>query len=477
MLALTVPVVMATASGVATEVSLGGYAPPLGISLRVDGLATVFILLTSVVGVCVSAAAALSPKLTGSSGFHPLWLGAWAGLNAVYVTGDLFNAYVGIEVVGLSAIGLVAIGKRASWRAALRYLFIAVPGALLYLVGVGLIAAETGTLDIQQARVALAAGSGAGMTAAAALGFATVGLAMKIALVPMHGWLIPAHANATTVVSPLLSALVIKAGLFILIRFWMWLLPLSELSALAPTVIAWVLAGLGVVALVHGSVMAMRQHTLKRLVAYSTVAQVGYWFLFFPLIVDPFPSVIETRAVTAITIESVPLAALVGTVGMALGHGISKAGLFLAAGFLKDHYGTDEIVKLRGVSRQHPMLFLGMGLCAVGIAGLPFSLSFAGKWSLATAGVASGHYWILVVLTVATLLSAGYLLAFFAPLLTQDDSHDDQLTRLNRASRAKTSRAAFIAPQAMVVSLGILTVVSGFLGAWISQLVEVGVPW
>src|SRR5699024_2219856 len=119
---------------------------------------------------------------------------------------------------------------------------------------------------------------------------------------------------------------------------------------------------LGAAAVIIGSIMALRQQGLKRLVAYSTVAQVGYWFLAFPLLLGDDP---EYRQ-----------GALAGIVALALGHGVAKGGLFLAAGALKDTYGTDTITELRGAGLKHPLLVMGMGLTAVGLIGLPISLGF-----------------------------------------------------------------------------------------------------
>lgn len=513
---LTVPLVTATATGSVTEVFLGGYTAPLGIGVRVDGLSALFVPLTTVVGTSVAVVGAASHKAAGGPGFHPLWLGAWSGLNAVFVAGDLFNTYVGLEVVSLTAIGLVALGGRASWSAALRYLFIAVPGALLYLVGVGLIVAQTGTLDIAQSQQVLASQTSDDLATVLALCLMTVGLSMKLALFPMHRWLIPAHSGAPTAVSPVLSGLVIKASLFVIFRMWIWLVVPAVDSGGLLAAVAWLLAGLGTAALICGSIMALRQTHLKPLIAYSTAAQVGYWFLFFPILVDPTPLVSGTRPAGPLTDEWVLSAAVTGSVGLAVGHGLSKAGLFLAAGYFKDHYGTDEIVHLRGVASRHPMTFLTMALCAIGLVGLPFSLAFSGKWTLATAAVATGHYWLLVVVVVGTLLSAGYMMVALAPFLREPESDEQSSARRDDSETAniadalenvetpatvssgsastdsvqlealepttdeaseRTSGWADRVPQIVVFTLGTLTVLSGLLGAWTGQLLEVGAPW
>lgn len=489
---LMIPIVGAVSSGAIPEVALGEHEAPLGIHLRADGLSVMFLLLAAVVGTSVTIYAAAMPRSTGQHlasddsntgrlantddqkashpAFWPLWLGCWAGLNAVFISGDLFNTYVGIELVGLTAIGLVALGGPRSWTAALRYLFIAVIGSLLFLLGVAFIVSVTGTLDIQQSadviRAISADGGGAEVGVSYAVLLMSVGMAMKVALVPMHRWLIPAHSNAPSAVSPLMSALVIKAALFVLLRVWLDLLaqPTDLLTGLG-----WLLGALGSLAIIAGSILALRQSRLKPLIAYSTVAQVGYWFLLFPVLVLPDTENLIDHLATDLSEDQVISGAVAATVILALGHGLAKASLFLAAGFLKDVYGTDEITKLQGVGRDHPALIMAMGMSAIALVGLPISLSFTGKWQLATTAVAAGHYWILVVLVAGTLLSAAYMLKILAPLLVEaDDDIPD-----HSATYSEPRSYPAIAPVVPFV-LGVLVITTGFAGAWINDLLSAG---
>lgn len=486
---LCTAVLIQTAAGGITELALGGYEAPLGIRLRADGLSALFLCLSAVVGTVVSAHAAILPASAGHPGFWPLWLGCWSGLNAVFVSGDLFNTYVGLELVGLTAVALVALGGRDSWMPALRYLFVAVLGSLLFLVGVGLILAAAGTLDMEQAAQQLAETPEAHAAAVFALCLMSVGLVLKLALMPMHRWLIPAHAGAPGAVSPLLSALVIKAALFVILRLWLWVMPLdatteaetglAEGLSTALTALAWTLGGFGALAVILGSVMALRQDRLKPLVAYSTVAQVGYWFLFLPLLLDPEAGALEGQPGTTLAEDAVLSGALSGSVALALGHGVAKAGLFLAAGLLKELWGTDEIESLRGAGRRHPLLILSMGLCAVGLIGLPISLGFTGKWHLATSAVAAEHWWIIAVLVLGTLLSAGYLLRGIAPLLLQDakDPQDQEHDAAQDADASAESPRRQRLAEVPAFVLGLLTVLTGFLAVGIDALMGVGAPW
>ncbi|MDO5492829.1 MAG: proton-conducting transporter membrane subunit [Nesterenkonia sp.] len=508
---LLAPVLWSTAvDGDVVDLALGGYEPPLGIRLRADGLSAAFLTLSVVVGTAITAYAAVLPHSTGRRivspptmqpegpagpgggaqpepaeqaapadrpgvwrpghpSFWPLWLACWSGLNAVFLSGDLFNTYVGLELVGMTAVALVALGGRSSWQAALRYLFVAVLGSLLLLIGIGLLVSITGTLDVLQAGAVLAdAPEETRPAAVLALCLITVGMCLKVALVPFHTWLIPAHAGAPSAVSPLLSALVIKAPVFVLLRVWLWVVPAGEDLA----VLTVVLSVMGAAAVVGGSVLALRQTHLKPLIAYSTVAQVGYWFLFAAMVGGSSSGSPEGLPGVDITEDDVVSSALVGTVAMALGHGLAKAAMFLAAGFLKDLYGTDEMDRLRGVGQHHPGLVMAMGLSAVGLAGLPISLSFSGKWMLTTSAVAAGHYWAVVVIVIGTILSAAYLVRAIAPLLVESEDEGTAVEvpewQLEHAS---------VLTQLPPLVLGLLTIVAGFGGALLGDLLTVGAPW
>ena len=444
----TALVAVQTAAGEVVELALGGYSAPLGIHLRADGLSVLFVGLTTLVGGIVTVFAVGSK--TTHEAFWPLWLGCWAGLNAVFISGDLFNSYVGLELVGLTAVALVALGSRPAWSGALRYLFIAVLGSLLFLVGVGIVVSAAGTLDIEQAGAALQQNPELAPALTFALVLMTVGLGMKVALLPMHAWLIPAHSAAPSAVSPLLSALVIKAALFVLLRCWMWLA--AGMPELAP--LAWTLGVLGALAVIVGSIAALRQDALKRLIAYSTVAQIGYWFLAFPLLGAEMD-------------DGVRQGAFGGILALALGHGVAKAGLFLAAGSLKDTYGSDDITALHGAGREQPLVVMGMGLTAVGLIGLPISLGFTGKWQVATSAVGAQQWWILAVLMAGTLLSAAYLVRAIAPLLMESPGPDAASSSRNFRSLSGIT----------VLSLGVLTLATGFGGVVIDAALQVGSPW
>lgn len=365
--------------------AVGGWDAPLGIELHADGLSAVMLALTAAVGLAVSVYASVyfgrgEPQ---RAYFWPLWLFLWAALNALFLSGDAFNLYVALELLGLSAVALAALtGSAAALRAALRYLLVGLLGSLAYLLGVTLLYAGYGTLDLAE----LSGLVRREPATWAALSLMSAGLALKAALFPLHFWLPPAHANAPAPVSALLSALVVKASLYVLLRLWFE----TFAAAISPAA-AQALGILGAAAVVGGSLVAWNQRRLKLLVAYSTVAQLGYLFLAFPLI------------------AAVGRSAWSGTVYLALSHGVAKAAMFLSAGTIMQVYGHDRIVELRGLATRLPLSMLAFALAGVSLIGLPPSGGFLAKWMLLQSALAGGQWWWAAVVLLGGLLAAAYV--------------------------------------------------------------------
>lgn len=396
MLALAVLLAAAVLRGGPVVVAIGGHAPPLGIALLADGLSAVFLLAAAVVtGATLVYARPAEPAVAESRAawaFWPLALLAWAALNTAFLSADLFNLYVALELLTLAAVGLVVLNTSADTLAAgIRYLFFAFIGALLYLLGVALLYAEYGTLDV----ALLAARAEAGPVTRLAGALMTAGLAAKAALFPLHGWLPPAHAGAPTAASALLSALVPKAAFFILLVVWF-----DALAAVAGETLPVVLGALGSLAVLYGSVMALGQVRLKLVIAWSTVAQVGYLFLVFPLAGGGGA-------------EAVPAGAWTAGVLHAISHATAKAAMFLAAGLVIERIGHDRVAGLSGLARAMPATVLAFALAGVTLMGLPPSGGFVAKYLWLTAAVAGERPLLAAVPVVGGLLAAVYL---FRPL-------------------------------------------------------------
>ena len=373
----------------ALHYEVGGWTAGLGIVLRADGLSALLLMMIALVMLATSVyASAYFRQPVERARFWPLWLLLWTSLNALLLSGDLFNLYVTLELLGLSAVALAAIaGKRAAVEAALRYLLVGLLGSMLFLAGVSLIYAGYGTLDMAQlARTVVAE-----PIAWSALALMTAGLLLKTALFPLHFWLPAAHASAPAPVSAVLSALVVKAAFYLVLRLW-----LDVFADVVTPAAANLLGALGAGAVLWGSWHALQAKRLKLLAAYSTVAQLGYLFLFFPVLQALPPGAARDLAAG-------------GLVMLALTHGFAKAGLFLAIGIIQQRCGHDNISDLDGTAQRLPATTFAIALAGVALIGLPPSGAFLGKWQLLAGAVETGQWLWLVVTAVGSLMAAAYM--------------------------------------------------------------------
>jgi formate hydrogenlyase subunit 3/multisubunit Na+/H+ antiporter MnhD subunit len=366
--------------------ALGGWAAPLGIELYADGLAALMLFMTAAVILPVGLYA--RTYFAGRPGAAHFWPLAWfllGAMNALYLSADIFNLYVTLELLGLAAVGLVALeGGAAALAAGMRYLLAALAGSLFYLLGVALLYGAHGTVAIALLAPALAPAPYAWLAAA----LMVLGLALKTALFPLHFWLPPAHGGAATPVSALLSGLVIKGSFYVVLRLW-----LDLFGGLVTPASGQLLGWLGAAAIVWGSLLALREPKLKMLVAYSTVAQIGYLFLLFPLMFE----------------ASAAADAFGGGVYQALSHAFAKAAMFLAAGNMTLSLGHGEIERFEGGSARVPLSLFAFGLAGASLMGLPPSGGFIAKWLLLKAALAAGQWWWIVVMMAGGLLTAAYV--------------------------------------------------------------------
>jgi multicomponent Na+:H+ antiporter subunit D len=380
---------------------LGGFAPPLGIALRADGFSAVMLvtaaLLMPAAELFARSSFATPPgaEKRGPLAFWTLLQAIQAALGIVFLGGDLFNLYVALELLTFAAVPLVCLdGRPETLAAALRYLLFALFGSVFYLLGAALLYGAYGTLDI----VLLAARIRAEPAVWLAAGLMTAGLLAKTALFPLHLWLPPAHANAPAAASAVLSGLVVKGSFVLIVRLWFDVLP-----ALPSAVPGAILAALGSAAILSGSVLALRQERLKLLIAYSTVAQIGYLFLMFPLGHGPWAAL-----------------AWSGGLMQAISHAFAKAAMFLSAGLVAESLGHDRISGLGGAGRAMPVTFFALGLGGLSLMGLPPSGGFVAKWLLMIASIEAGQWLWAVVMLAGGLLAAGYLYRILGPALSGD---------------------------------------------------------
>ncbi|MGH7154695.1 MAG: complex I subunit 5 family protein [Acetobacteraceae bacterium] len=429
----------------------GAWAPPLGIGLRADGLSAVMLVTTSLLicGIGVFArpefrTPAEMPEQRAALVFWVLLLALWGALNAVFLGRDLFNLYVALELLTFGAVPLVCLGGSAeTLAAALRYLLFALMGSVLYLLGVALLYGAYGTLDIPLLAQRVQEVPAAWVAAA----LMTAGLLAKAALFPLHLWLPPAHAGAPAPASALLSSLVVKAPFFLVVRIWFDVMPGLLHLAAAP-----LLGAMGAAAVLFGSVLALRQARLKLLIAYSTVAQIGYLFLMFPL-----------AGGNGIG-EPLIAAAWTGGILQAVSHAFAKAAMFTGAGVIGQALGHDRIAGLRGIGRALPMTTFGLGFAGLSLMGLPPSGGFLAKWLLVIASITTDQWWWALVMLAGGLLAGGYIFRMLSPIMSLS------------GAPAVLRQPVPIRREAVVLALAICSVLLGILPLGIPELLSIGQP-
>jgi multicomponent Na+:H+ antiporter subunit D len=376
--------------------SLGGWLSPLGIQLYADGLAAMLLLLTAIVALFITLYAQAYLSLDQENRnlrrlFWPVWLLLWGALNALFLSADAFNLYVLLELVTLAGVTLAALARSSeSSLAALRYLLASMTGSMAYLLGVGILYGQHGVLDLHLLGAVVRPGEGSSV----AFALMVVGLLLKTALFPLHFWLPGAHSSALAPVSAALSGLVVKASFYMLLRLWFEVFQGMELRAAAHC-----LGVLGACAILWGSFQALRQTKIKLLVAHSTVGQLGYLFLLFPLATLSPGTGQATWLVEAWS----------GGIYQVVSHGLAKASLFLAAGVILHAAGSDDLQSLRDIAGRLPVTTFTLGLAGMSLMGLPPSGGFVAKWMFLKAIFESGQWWWAPVLLLGGLLTAGYV--------------------------------------------------------------------
>ncbi len=374
---------------------VGDWQPPLGIALRADGLSAAMMVAMAIV-ICAVAVFAHADfgarsgavETRAPFAFWILLMAIWGAMNIVFLGGDLFTLYVALELLTFAAVPLVCLDGRAeTLQAALRYLLFALLGSIFYLAGTALLYGSYATLDI----VLLSRQVHMEPATLDAATLMTVGLFAKTALFPLHLWLPPAHAGAPAAASAVLSAVVVKGSFFLVVRLWFDVMP----GLLGPAG-AQLFGALGAAAIIVGNVVALRQQRLKLLIAYSTVAQIGYLFLMFPLAFDTASAQLQSGG------------ALTGGMLQAISHATAKGAMFMAAGLVYAALGHDRIAELSGIARAMPMTMFAFALGGVCLIGLPPSGGFLAKWLLLDAAVTTRQWWWAVVMLAGGLFTSGY---------------------------------------------------------------------
>jgi multicomponent Na+:H+ antiporter subunit D len=370
--------------------AMGGWEPPYGVEYRLDPANALLALLIAGLAAVVMPFAGRSLASEVPEEKSPYLYAAMllflAGQMGIAVTGDAFNVFVFLEISSLATYTLIALGRdRRALTASFSYLIMGTVGATFFLIGVGLLYAMTGTLNMADlaARIPDVAET---RTVHTAYAFIVVGVCLKLALFPLHLWLPNAYTYAPSAVTALMAATATKVAIYLLIRFIYTVFGAGFSFSEMPT--AQLLVPLAVVGLLSTSMVAIGQDKIKRMLAYSSVAQIGYMVLGVGMA--------TTAGLTAALLH-------------VFNHALMKGALFMALGCIAIRFGTSDISVFRGLGRRMPFTMAAFVAGGLSLIGVPLTVGFISKWYLVLAAIELGWWPIVVVIIAGSLLAVIYI--------------------------------------------------------------------
>lgn len=413
--------------GVIISYELGGWAPPWGIEYRIDTVnAFVALIVAGIAAVILpyalrSVEREIAPQLTAL--FYTAFLLCLSGMLGITLTGDVFNLFVFLEISSLSSYALISMGaQRQALTAAYRYLIMGTIGATFLLIGIGLIYAETGTLNMMDLSLRLPP-TFAHRTIHTAFAFIVVGVGLKLAMFPLHLWLPNAYTYAPSVVSAFLSATATKVAVYVLLRI---VFTVFSDSFPQVTLTDDMFLLLGIAGIIVASVYAAYQRDAKRLLAYSSVAQVGYMLLGIA-----FGSALGLTA----------------TLVHMFNHALMKGALFMAIGALVYRTGSSQIGSFHGLGRQMPWTFAAIAIGGLSLIGVPGTVGFISKWYLVLAALEQHNWTAAVVILAGSLIAVIYVWKLVEALFFRSVSGSD--------ATAKEAPLSLLAPMWLLVAANV----------------------
>lgn len=391
-LVIAVQIAARVAAGGALSYPIGSWPPPWGIEYRADALSAFILVAVSLTASFVapyaqrSIAAELAPDRQYL--MYAMYCLCLAGLLGMAITGDAFNLFVFLEISSLATYVLIALGpRRKALVAAYQYMLMGTVGATFYVIGVGLLYLMTGTLNLVDMAERLRAVEDY-RPVLAALAFITVGIGLKLALFPLHQWLPNAYAYAPSMAAAFLAATATKVSVYVLLRFYFTVFDPAPLFERLPTRELFIALSVG--AMVSASLVAVFEQDVKRLFAWSSVAQIGYITL-------------------GIGIENAP--SLTGSIVHLLNHGVTKGAIFLLLGgvALRAGAASMSVPSLAGLGRRMPLTALGLVLAGLSLVGIPGTAGFITKWYLMVGALERGQWWIVGAIVASSLIAAVYV--------------------------------------------------------------------
>jgi multicomponent Na+:H+ antiporter subunit D len=392
-------------SGGVVSYAMGGWAPPWGIEYRIDIANALVALIVSGIAAVTLPYALLSVISEIPEKQHSLFYAAFmlclTGLLGITQTGDIFNLFVFLEISSLSSYALISLGKkRQALTAAYQYLIMGTIGATFFLIGVGLLYAMTGTLnmaDLSQRLPALFEHR----TIHTAFAFIMVGFALKLALFPLHLWLPNAYTYAPSVVTVFLSATATKVAVYVMLRI---IFSVFDFSMIADTPTDELLLLLCVIGILVTSFYAIFQKDSKRLLAYSSVAQVGYMML---------------------GIAFGTMLGLTATLVHVFNHALMKGALFMAIGALVYRVSSSRLEDFSGLGKQMPWTFAAIVIGGLSLIGVPGTAGFISKWYLVLAAIEKQNWFVVVVILLGSLMAVVYVWKLVEVMYFKRDNETD----------------------------------------------------
>ena len=416
----------------ALSYQMGGWPPPWGIEMRIDAASALVLLIVS--GLSTLGLIYANQSVAHEIGeekqalFYTAFLLCLTGLSGIVITGDAFNLFVFLEISSLATYALVSLASdRRSLLAAFRYLVMGTLGATFILIGVGMLYAKTGTLNMLDLAAQIEAHDGS-RTIKTGMVFILVGVSIKLALFPLHQWLPSAYAYAPSAVSAFLAGTATKVAVYVLLRFIFTVVGADYVFGQVG--IELILLVLALLAIFKCSYTAVLQQNVKKLLAYSSVAQIGYIVL------------------------GVSLASAAGlTAGLLhiFNHALMKGALFMAVGAVFYRVGSVEIKDFVGLGRQMPWTMAAFAVGGLSLIGVPLTAGFVSKWYLVSAALSQENWLVAGLVLLGSLLAVVYVgrvleAAYF------------------RASDEATSKAVKEAPLGMLLPMWVLVLANIYFG-------------
>ena len=369
---------------------LGGWAPPWGIEYRIDTLGSYVLLIVTVIAALVMVAAreSVAREVPESliARFYAALMLAFAGLVGIVATGDVFNVFVFLEISSLASYALIGMGRdRRALISAYDYLVMGTIGATFILIGIGFLYMMTGTLNMQDLAARLPEVWDT-RTVRAGFAFLAVGIGLKLAMFPLHLWLPNAYTYAPSVVTAFLAATATKVAVYLLLRFMLGIFGID--FALGRMPFEYILLPVGLLGILSASLVAIYQVEIKRLLAYSSVAQIGYMVLGIGL-----------ASTTGIT----------GAILHLFNHALMKGALFLALAAVAYRLGSTTLRDLAGLGRRMPWTMLAIVVGGLSLIGVPGTVGFVSKWYLVLASLEQGLWPVALLILLGSLMAVVYV--------------------------------------------------------------------